>query len=280
MSEFEIDFEWQVADRYELRPAIKKVIGDDLEPESAVQRELLLMMEARRLKKAEAAEREDPVEYWLFRSGGVARIGKIKSEKHWLYGIPESELPVYLGDVAVAGKLKQYRIKSETLEKAVKLLVAGLDKGRKTPFYRIALRVSQAIGAQSWKTGDAVGGWHSIAERLRFLFEGRVWEGRSHQEGLRWPAPETQQVGELGILLVPDKKNKAVLALRPNSLHSALVFTAARMKATGTTFNICEHCKSPFLSGGVRFRAKRGDAKFCSDECRWRWHNESRRKAR
>jgi hypothetical protein len=279
MSEFEIDFEWQIADRYELRPAIKKVIGEDPEPESAVHRELLLMMETRRLERAKPAEREDPVEYWLYGDGGVSRKGKI-SEEHWLYGIPESELPLYLGDVAVAGKLKQYRIKSEKLEQTVKLLVAGLEKGRKTPFYTIALRVSQAIGAQHWKTGDSVWGWHDIAERLRFLFEGRVWEGRSHQKGLRWPADETQQVGELGILLVPDKKNKPVLALRPNSLHSALVFTAARMKATGTTFNICEHCKSPFLSGGVRFRAKGGDAKFCSDECRWRWHNESRRKAR
>jgi hypothetical protein len=140
------------------------------------------------------------------------------------------------------------------------------------------LKVSQAIGAEFWDKGDSVAAWYSIAQRLRFVFEGRAW--RTHQKGLRWPAPEAQEVGELGILLVPDQNNKPVLALRPSDLHSALLFTAARMKATGTTFNICEHCKSPFLSGGVRFRAKRGDAKFCSDECRWRWHNESRRKAR
>jgi hypothetical protein len=226
MSDFEIDFEWEVADRYELRPAT------------------------------------------------------IRKVRHWLYGVPESELPLYLGDVAVAGKLKQYRIKSEKLEKAVKLLVAGLDRGRKTPFYTVALKVSQAIGAQFWDRGDSVETWHSIAERLRFVFEGRVWPAWPHEKALRWPAPETQQVGELGILLVPDKNNKPVLTLRPDSLHSALVFIAARMKATGTTFNICEHCRSPFLSGGVRFRTKRGDAKFCSDECRWKFHNESRRKAR
>jgi hypothetical protein len=255
MSEFEIDFEWQVADRYELRPAtIKKVRG-----------RIALNVAIEMVKRRWAAERATK-----------------EALEHWTYGIPESELPLYLGDVAVAGKLKQYRIKSEKLEKAVELLVAGLDKGRKTPFYTIALKVSQAIGAQFWNKGDSVEEWHSIAKRLRFLLEGRRWRGWPNPETqqVRWPAPETQTVGELAILLVPDKQNKPVLALRPDSLHSALVFTAARMKATGTTFNICEHCKSPFLSGGVRFRTKRGDAKFCSDECRWRWHNESRRKVR
>jgi hypothetical protein len=255
MSEFEIDFEWQVADRYELRPAtIKKVRG-----------RIALNVAIEMVKRRWAAERATK-----------------EALEHWTYGIPESELPLYLGDVAVAGKLTQYRIKSEKLEKAVELLVAGLDKGRKTPFYTIALKVSQAIGAQFWNKGDSVEEWHSIAKRLRFLLEGRRWRGWPNPETqqVRWPAPETQTVGELAILLVPDKQNKPVLALRPDSLHSALVFTAARMKATGTTFNICEHCKSPFLSGGVRFRTKRGDAKFCSDECRWRWHNESRRKVR
>ena len=255
MSEFEIDFEWQVADRYELRPAtIKKVRG-----------RIALNVAIEMVKRRWAAERATK-----------------EALEHWTYGIPESELPLYLGDVAVAGKLKQYRINSEKLEKAVELLVAGLDKGRKTPFYTIALKVSQAIGAQFWNKGDSVEEWHSIAKRLRFLLEGRRWRGWPNPETqqVRWPAPETQTVGELAILLVPDKQNKPVLALRPDSLHSALVFTAARMKATGTTFNICEHCKSPFLSGGVRFRTKRGDAKFCSDECRWRWHNESRRKVR
>jgi hypothetical protein len=262
MSEFEIDFEWRVADRYELRPATIKKVRARIALNLAI----------------ETANRSWPAE----------RATK-EALRHWTYGIPESELPLYLGDVAVAGKLTQYRIKSEKLEKAVELLVAGLDKSRETPFYKIALKVSQAIGAQFWNKGDSVGEWHSIAQRLRFLFEGRSWQGWSYKAirslnpetlQVRWPAPETQTVGELAILLVPDKQNKPVLALRPDSLHSALVFTAARMKATGTTFNICEHCKSPFLSGGVRFRTKRGDAKFCSDECRWRWHNESRRKVR
>jgi hypothetical protein len=266
--DFEIDFEWEVADRYELRPAtIEKVSKEDRERESAEHRKKLLgLFGAERLEEIERRH--------------AAEAATKDPREHWLYGIPHSELPLYLGKVAVAGELKRYRIKSEKLEKAVKFLIAGLDEGRKTPFYTIALKVSQAIGAQFWETGDPVQAWHSIAQRLRFVFEGRVWAGWSYSKALRWPAPETQEVGELGILLVPDKNNKPVLALRPTSLHSALVFTAARMKATGTTFKFCEHCNSPFLSGGARFRNKRGDSKFCSSECRWKWHNETRRKAR
>jgi hypothetical protein len=267
MSDFEIDFEWKVADRYELRPAtIKKVSKEDREREYAEGRKKVLNLVG--------AERLEELEREM-----LAELAAKDPREHWLYGIPANELPLYLGDVAVAGKLKQYRIKAENLEKAVRLLVAGLDKGRKTPFYTIALAVSRAIGAESNK-GDSVETWYQIAERLRFVFEGQAWSRRSHEKVLRRPDPETQYVGELGIFLVPDKNNKPVLALRPDNLQQALEFTAARMKATGTTFNVCEHCKSPFLSGGVRFRAKRGDAKFCSDACRWKWHNETRRKAK
>jgi hypothetical protein len=266
MSDFEIDFEWEVADRYELRPAtLKKVSKEDRVREYAEQRKMLL--------SHVGAERLEKLEREL-----LAKLATEDPREHWLCGIPEDELPLYLGYVAVAGKLKRYRIKAEKLEKAVRLLVTGLDKGRKTPFYTIALTVSRAIGTP-FSHKDSIETWYQIAERLRFVFEGRGWSSRS-QKVLTWPDPETQYVGELGIFLVPGKNNKPVLALRPDNLQQALEFTAARMKATGTTFNVCEHCKSPFLSGGVRFRAKRGDAKFCSDACRWRWHNESRRKAR
>jgi hypothetical protein len=268
MSEFEIDFEWEIAERYELRPAtIKKVSKEDRERQQREQREKL------RSFWGDDEEFEKRERRW------AAEAAARDPRDHWLYGIPEDELPLYLGTVAVAGKLKKHRIKSETLEKAVKFLVAGLDKGRETPFYTIALKVSQAIGGQLSDKGDPVQAWYSIAERLRFLFEGRVWAGFPYAKALRWPDAGTQEVGELTILLVPDKNNKPVLALRPGDLHSALVFTAARMKATGTTFNICEHCKAPFLSGGKRGHNKRGGSRFCSDECRWKYHNESRRNA-
>jgi hypothetical protein len=121
--------------------------------------------------------------------------------------------------------------------------------------------------------------WYAMAHQLRLTFGGKQFDDNG--EEYTWPDdPETQQVGELGVLLIPDKNNNPVLAIRPDSLYSALRFTAARMKATGTTFSVCSHCNSPFLSGGIRFRAKRGDSRFCSSACRWKWHNETRRKAR
>src|SRR5262249_30101381 len=149
----------------------------------------------------------------------------------------------------------------------------------------VALKVVSALGPMfpGFPDGDPVAAWRAHAERLQMMFEGRAfhWDYDAPknirprpQKEYKWPHPYTQQVGELGIYLVPDKNNKRVLALRPDELQAALVLYAARMIATGTTFNICEHCKTPFLSGGTRFRTKRGDARFCSSECRWKWHNE------
>jgi hypothetical protein len=111
-----------------------------------------------------------------------------------------------------------------------------------------------------------------LAQRLRHVFEG----GERFNGKDKW----NPYMGELGFYLVSNKGGRPELALRPKSLWDALHLYAARMIATGTNFGICEHCKTPFLSGGTRFRNKRGDARFCTSECRWRWHNESRRKAK
>src|SRR5262249_49752989 len=88
------------------------------------------------------------------------------------------------------------------------------------------------------------------------------------------------RVGQVGIYLVRDSDGKRKLALRPDGLAEALYLYAARMATTGTTFNACEHCKTPFLSGGSSESKKRGDSRFCSDTCRWRHHNEKQRNAR
>jgi hypothetical protein len=86
----------------------------------------------------------------------------------------------------------------------------------------------------------------------------------------------------VGVYLIPDKEGGRKLAIRPNNLFEALPLYAAHMIATGTTFHTCEHCKAPFLGGGAgRGRnRKRADARFCSDACRWGYHNASRRKIR
>jgi hypothetical protein len=229
MSEFEIDFEWPLAAKYDFRPAT---------PED------------------------------------LAALGRPDRGRLEADGIADAELPLFVGRIVPVGETRRHRPKAETLERAVRVLV----ECKQTSFHSVALKVVRALG--QWhhdSQGDRVFSWFALALWLRAMFEGRtmisnrVW---------KWPHPGAQWKGNVGIYLVPDAHNKPMLALRPNNLAEALVLYAARMIATGTTFNICENCKTPFLSGGARGRNKRSDSRFCSSECRWRHHNESRRKAR
>jgi hypothetical protein len=196
-----------------------------------------------------------------------------------LRAIPENHWPLYLGHIKPVGKIKDQRLSAEKLASAVRALVAGLE-GKIEPFHVTVLKIVHSIGhAENNIPVDfavpAGPPWHIFAERLRLKFEGRYI---SFGKEYKWPDPGAQQVGDLGVFLIPDADNNPVLALRPTSTFGALELVAARLIATGTTFNICENCKTPFLSGGSRGRNKRrGDARFCSDRCRYEFHN--RRKA-
>jgi hypothetical protein len=176
--------------------------------------------------------------------------------------------------IVPVGPFKDRRPKDAAMELAVRALV----ECKQTSFEKVALAVARAVGTHTCVPGmgDPVDYYRYDADLLRAMFEGRSFLA----PGKKWPDPETQQVGQIGVLLVPSKDGKPLLALRPETLQDALILYGARMIATGTTFNICENCKTPFLSGGTRFRNKRADARFCSSACRWRWHNEERRKAR
>ena len=68
----------------------------------------------------------------------------------------------------------------------------------------------------------------------------------------------------------------------PQSTGDALIYHAAQMVTRGTKLQNCAYCRSLFLSGGdVRRSGKRrSDALFCSDECRWKHHNDVRSKAK
>jgi hypothetical protein len=227
MRDFEIDFEWPLAPKYEFRPA------------------------------------------------SAEELSKIRPED--LQRVREAERAVYFGRIVSVGKAKDHRPTTDAMEKVVRALV----ECKETPIHIVALKVARVVGTlwPGFPSGEfgLMDPWRNLAQELRFIFEGRfVYHGKEY----KWPDPVAQYKGDLGIYLVPDKNNNPVLALRPGELRAALVLYAARMKATGTTFNICENCKTPFLSGGTRFRNKRGDAKFCSDECRWKYHNETRRKHR
>jgi hypothetical protein len=184
--------------------------------------------------------------------------------------MPEHEWRLYLGHVVPTGNVRDHQFKAEVLERAVTVLV----ECKAIPFHKVALTVARKLGTIV-PNGDRLLTWYELACDLRWMFES-MRAGKEYT----WPHPEGQLVGSLGLFLVSGRDKRPMLALRPLSLDAALTLYAARMIATGTTFNICENCKTPFLVGGTRFRNKRGDARFCSDECRWKWHNESRRKAR
>jgi len=123
--------------------------------------------------------------------------------------------------------------------------------------------------------------WRGCADKLRLMFEGKGYvRDPKNRYGppleVRWPHPAAQEVGEIGIYLVPGPEGKPTLSLKPQELHSALTLCAARMIATGTTFTTCLNCKTPFLRGGQSER--RGDAVFCDSRCKSEYHNKQRRK--
>ncbi len=263
MSHFEIDFECPIA-KYDFRPATAE--------------------EVRRYVKSHS---DHPL------SGmGVPEDQFPK--------LSEAEWPLFFGRIIPSGKARYHRPKPEAMERAVRALV----ECKQTPFHKVALTVARAIGLimssgeEIDEEGDAkhaetlrkhglpdevrwddVSLWYAVAYQLRLIFEDKAFVD---DEEYTWPAPEAQYKGDIGIYLIPGRDNKPVLALRPKDLNEALVLYAARMHATGTNFGVCKNCKTPFLSGGAGRGKdkKRSDSRFCSDECRWKFHNESRRKAR
>jgi hypothetical protein len=234
MSDFEIDFEWPLAPKYEFRPATAE--------------------ELRQLH-----------EYDISR-------------------IPEADRPFVFGEIIPTGQSKNQRPKAAAMERAVRMLVECKDTSL---LHTVALKLAGTLGLvggerdtykeKFGKPYDHVLDWYRVARRLRLMFEGKYNRG----EDRIWPDPVAQYQGDLGFFLVPDRGNRPVLKLRPHTFGDALILYAARMIAAGTTLNHCKNCNGPFLSGGSRERRKkRADATFCSDECRWKYHNEARRKAR
>ena len=89
-------------------------------------------------------------------------------------------------------------------------------------------------------------------------------------------------VGPLTMFLSSRPRQPISMHIRPQDTHAALLYVAARMIAQGTTFQTCNKCDKPFLEGGERGgrNKKRAGSRFCSDKCRYEYHNEERRKAR
>lgn len=195
--------------------------------------------------------------------------------------IPVEDLPWLAGFLVRKSVGKRVRPTAKQMEQAVDLLVRC--QWRQLPI--VAVRIARYMGGlNNDMEFESMEFWYMEARSLRQMFSYPTWMREDEHGRPIWPndPPGAQRVGLVGIYLLPDKSGGRKLALRPHSLSGALGLCAARMIATGTTFNSCEHCKAPFLGGGAgRGRnKKRADARFCSDACRWGYHNASRRKIR
>jgi hypothetical protein len=119
--------------------------------------------------------------------------------------------------------------------------------------------------------------WIRLAGSIQAMFD-PADESKKPSRGA--PGPHEEVVGKLGVIVA--WRELPSLSIRPETTHDALVYHAAQMIAAGTKFHTCKHCRAPFLGGGAGHgrNKKRADAHFCSDACRWGYHNASRRKTR
>jgi hypothetical protein len=112
--------------------------------------------------------------------------------------------------------------------------------------------------------------WMELAERIQWIFT-----IRENEKEFDIP------VGLISIFL-SNRPQPISMHIRARNTHDALLYVAAGMVARGTVVQTCDQCGKAFLEGGERDRRnkKRAGSRFCSDKCRYDYHNEVRRKAR
>ena len=154
-----------------------------------------------------------------------------------------------------------------------------------TDIAKSALEISSHLGmlAHRGKPEDGLEGrvhherlfwWAHHADQIQAMFY-----GREARRGL--PKDLMSRAGSLEIVLFYGPEGVS-MRLLPDRTGAALLYHAAQMVTNGTKLLNFEYCNSPILSGGeARGGGKRRrDARFCSDECRWKHHNEVRRKSK
>jgi hypothetical protein len=213
---------------------------------------------------------------------------KIEQGMAALIGYKPERSMTHERELVALGKPKLIRPKRRALDLAVGLLLQTPVPGRNEPVQnrgelahleRNALAVAKHIGRLNARhdayakyrenESEPLQFWLYLAQTIRLMFEGR-------RPGTIYP------VGKMRINLACKSDGSCFMTVRPDTTLDALVYHAAQMIAKGTISQTCEHCGTTFLSGGTGRGKdkKRGDARFCSDECRWKFHNESRRRAR
>ena len=81
-------------------------------------------------------------------------------------------------------------------------------------------------------------------------------------------------VANIRAALIPDPLTRAPrLAFRPTSLQGAIQLQMAHRVARGAMLKTCRQCGAYFEAG---INGKRGDAKFCSEPCRYSYNNKRR----
>jgi hypothetical protein len=186
------------------------------------------------------------------------------------------------------GPARVVSVKRSTLEYAVGLLlktdVRNLDAEGISKLERNVLLISRQIGMLTKKRDHPVAKpqrlreeplskWIETATWIQRLFQLRDDRDRGAISGLKIEAPSLS-------IHMDYSPNHISIKLRPIDTIAALLYSAVQMIARGIAAHACDHCGAPVLSGGERDRRnkKRAGSRFCSDKCRYEYHNERRRK--
>jgi hypothetical protein len=114
--------------------------------------------------------------------------------------------------------------------------------------------------------------WAACADEIQAMFFGR--DARQ-----RLPRELSQNIltARMEMVLFYGARGISVQIV-PYNTGSALLYHAAQMITHGTKLMNCAYCGKPFFSGGEGRGGgkRRRDARFCSSEHRWQYHNEMR----
>jgi hypothetical protein len=163
---------------------------------------------------------------------------------------------------------------------------ADMDADEFAKFGKIVLAISRHLGLLhsaddpqyqfpgGYVRAEPLTNWIDLAVDIQLMFFGREAQKRLQQDVER-------AFGRFRLHLSYTSSGPAV-SIRPDDMRSALVYHASQMIAKGTALQTCRNCKEPFLGGGHSHNGnkKRADARFCSERCRWTYHNEVRRKTK
>jgi hypothetical protein len=184
------------------------------------------------------------------------------------------------------GPAKPVRVTRKALEYFVGLLLkmdtSNSDADGIAKLKRNVSLISRSIGILGDEGAfvglrESLSQWILAAKTIQGIFSTRDL----HTRGVfsdRNPEEREVDSGYLKIFISYDSDRPSI-RLHPNMPLSALLYCAAQMIARGITVHACDNCGTPFLGGGERSRnKKRARSRFCSDTCRYEYHNERRRK--